>query len=117
KSGRWFRCMKTEFEASVVTMASASGLGLLREPGRLCTTTGCTRHGYVSSVTRVRRAPGQPGVYLSTYSITGSSLEHVNLDPSAWYCEARQAAKSGDVLGEGRSLRCSPSTGEPCTWR
>src|SRR5277367_4725994 len=109
--------MKTEFEASVLTMAPTSWLGLLREPGRLCTTTGCTRHGYVSPATRVRGGPGQPGVYLSTYSITGSSLEHVNLNPSAWHREARQAAKSGDVLGEGRSFRCSLSTGKPCTWR
>ena len=30
---------------------------------------------------------------------------------------ARHAAKPGDVSAEGRSLRSSPSTGEPCTWR
>jgi hypothetical protein len=31
--------------------------------------------------------------------------------------EARQAAQSGDVSREGRSLRSSPSAGEPRTWR
>jgi hypothetical protein len=109
--------MKTEFEASVLRVTPTIWLGLLCEPGRLYLTTGCTRYGYVSSVTRFWRRSGQPGVYLSTYSITGSSIEHMNLNPSAWHSEAKQAAKSGDVLDEGRSLRCSPSTGKPCTWR
>jgi len=32
-------------------------------------------------------------------------------------CEARQAAQSGDVSREVRSLPSSPSAGEPRTWR
>src|SRR4051812_41727104 len=107
QSGHVSSEMKTEIDASVLILAPASRLGLLREPGRLEAPTGCTRHGYVSSATRFWRRPGQPGVYLSTYSTAGSSPEHVNLNPSAWYREgeARQAAKSGDVLDEGQSLR------------
>jgi hypothetical protein len=109
--------MKTELEASVMSVAPTSGwvgcasLVAIKRP------TGCTRYGCVSSATRFWERSEQPGVNLSTYSIAGSFFEHVNLNPSAGRREARQAAKSGDVLDEGRSLRCSPSTGEPCTWR
>jgi hypothetical protein len=109
--------MKTVPEASVLTMAPAFALGLLCEPGRLFVTTGCAHYGHGSLITRFRESPGQPEVEPSTYSIAGSSPEHVNLNPSARSRETWQAAKSGDVLDGGQSLRCSPSTGEPCTWR
>jgi hypothetical protein len=109
--------MKTVLEASVLTITPAFTLGLLREPGRLLLPTGCARYGHDVPATRFRGSPEQPGVEPSTYSIKGSSPEHVNLNPSARHREAWQAAKSGDVLDEGQSLRCSLSTGKPCTWR
>jgi hypothetical protein len=109
--------VKTVLEAPVLNATPVFGLGSLREPGRLDVATGCARHGYVSPATRVWESPVQPGVKLSTYRITGSSFEHANLNPGAGHGEARQAAKSGDVLDEGRSLRCSLSAGEPRTWR
>src|SRR5215813_12523445 len=115
-SGRMPGYLKTVLEASVWIEAPSLGLGMLREPGCLELATGCARYGYVSSVSRFWRRSGQPGVKPSTYRTAGSSLEHVNLNPSAGRREARQAAKSGDVLDEGRSLRCNPSAGEPCTW-
>jgi hypothetical protein len=109
--------VKTVLEASVLNLNSTLRLSVLREPGRLCIPTGCARYGYASSATRFWKRPVQPGVKPFTYSIRGSSFEHVNLNPSAGQREARQAAKSGDVLDEGQSLWCSLSTGEPCTWR
>ena len=118
KPSGWIpRYMKTVLEASVWKSAPTFGLGMLREPGCLQLTTGCARHGYASPVTRFWGKPVQSGVEPSTYSIVGSFFEHMNLNPSAGNREARQTAKSGHVLDEGRSLRCSPSTGEPCTWR
>jgi hypothetical protein len=104
-------------EPSVLTETPALGLGPLREPGCQVVATGCTRHGYVSPATRFWEGPGQPGAESSAYRIAGSSPEHVNLNPSAGHREARQAAKSGVVLDEGQSLRCSPSAGKPRTWR
>jgi hypothetical protein len=47
-----FSKVKTVLEASVLTMAPASALGLLREPGRLLVTTGCARYGYDFPATR-----------------------------------------------------------------
>ena len=109
--------MKTVLEAPVLMSTPALGLGSLREPGRLGGSTGCARHGHVSPATRVWESPVQPGVEPSTYRIAGSSFGHANLNPGAGQGEARQAAKSGDVLDEGRSLRCSLSAGKPRTWR
>ena len=116
-SGGTFRQMKTVFEASVWRSAPATWLGLLREPGRtpitdwVCPSWARLHHNPILG------RPVQPGVEPSTYSIAGFSFEHMNLNPSAGYSEARQTAKSGYVLDEGRSLRCSPSAGEPYTWR
>jgi hypothetical protein len=90
---------------------------MLRESGCFVAATGRTRLGYAPLVTRFWEGPGQPGAEPYTYRITGSSPEHVNLNPGARHREARQTAKSGHVLDEGQSLRCSPSTGKPCTWR
>src|SRR5208283_550072 len=109
--------MKTAFESSVLNVTPAPGLGLLREPGCHVPATGYTRHGYASSATRVWERPEQSGVQSSTYRITGYSFEQVNLNPSVGQCEAQQAARFGAVLDEGRSLRCSLSMGNPCTWR
>ena len=117
KPGRMSRELKTVLETSVLMPTPVLGLGMLRESGRLIAATGCTRYGYVSPATRFWEGPGQPGAQSSAYRIVGSSPEHVNLNPSAGHCEARQAAKSGDVLDEGQSLRCSPSAGKPRTWR
>jgi len=112
-SGRMPRNLKAAFEASVRTGNPALGLGMLREPGCGPVATGCAHYGHVSPVTRFWERSGQPGVQPPTYRITGSSFEHENLNPSAGYREARRAAKSGEVLDEGRSLRSSRSTGEP----
>lgn len=79
--------------------------------------TGYAHYGYAVPPAPKRGTPVQPGVQPNTYRTKGCSFEHVNLDLSAASSEAQQAAESGDVSGEGRSLRCSPSTGKPCTWR
>lgn len=78
--------------------------------------TGYARHGYAGPPTPNRGTSAQPGVQSNTYRTKGYSFEHVNLDLSAVPCEAQQAAESGDVSDGGRSLRCSPSTGKPCTY-
>jgi hypothetical protein len=73
--------------------------------------------GMLFLLPRIEGQPVQPGVEPNTYRTKGYSFEHVNLDLSAVPCEAQQAAEPGEVSDEGRSLRCSPSTGKPCTWR
>ena len=65
----------------------------------------------------IGRRSALPGVKPTTYRTTGFSFEHGNLDPSAEPAKLRQAAKSGDVSDEGRSLRSSRSAGKPRTWR
>ena len=44
-------------------------------------------------------------------------MEQENFDSSAEHGDAQQADKPGDVSNEGRSLRSSPSAGEPRTRR
>jgi hypothetical protein len=109
--------VKTVLEAPVFKRPPTLRSGLLREPGCPTVVTGCARHGHASLATRFWGRSEQPGVEPSTYRTKGSFPEHVNLNPGAGNCDARQAAKSGDVLDEGQSLRCSLSTGKPCTWR
>ena len=86
-------------------------------PGRCFRTTGCARDGHAAAMSRLGRRSALPGVQPSTYSTAGSSWEHGNPDPSAGPARFRQAARSGDVSDGGRSLRSSPSAGEPRTWR
>lgn len=109
--------MKTVFEASVWKSTPTLGLGPLREPGRASVTDWVYPLWVRLFRYPILERPGQPGVEPSTYSIAGFSFEHMNLNPSAGYREARQTAKSGYVLDEGRSLRCSRSAGKPHTWR
>jgi hypothetical protein len=112
-TGRMPGYLKAVIEASVRSCDPACGRGMLRELGYLPSMTECARFGRVSPIPRFWGRPGQPGVQPSTYRIARSSFEHENLNPSAGYREARRAAKSGDVLDEGRSLRSSRSTGKP----
>src|SRR4028119_602447 len=84
---------------------------------RFVVLTGYTQYGYAVPLAPKRGTPAQPGVEPSTYRTKGFPFEHVNLDLSAASSEMQQAAESGDVSGGGRSLRCSPSAGKPCTWR
>ena len=86
-------------------------------PVALCVRTGYARYGHATPLIPSRGAPAQPGVEPNTYRTKGPPFEHVNLDLSVAPREAQQAAEPGDVSDEGRSLRCSPSTGKPCTWR
>src|SRR5215510_6341442 len=49
-------------------------------------------------------------------AIKGLLRERKNLEPERRDRNTRQGAKPGDVSAEGRSLRSSPSMGEPCTF-
>ena len=79
--------------------------------------TGCIPNGYAALSPRFWEQSAPSGVQPSTYRTKGSPREHGNLDPSAGRSEARQATKSSVVSDEGRSLRSSPSAGEPRTRR
>ncbi len=46
--------------------------------------TGCIRHGYAASLSRIGKPSAQPGVQLTTYDATGLFIEQGNSDSDAW---------------------------------
>lgn len=110
--------LKLAFEPPVRTRNS-SKTRLQPEPGCLHAATGCARNGYAATWSRNGRLSALPGAEPTTYSTTGTSYEHGNLDPSAGQAMPRKlpspamsrtrdgafvvvGARESRVHGEGR---------------
>ena len=74
--------LKSAFEPSVRN-CNSSQTRVQSEPGCLHGATGYARNGHAAAKSRNGRQPALPGAEPSTYSTTGTSREHGNLDPSA----------------------------------
>ena len=115
----WSRKLNPALESSVwISTSPLAGETRSQIPVVKVHRLGAPSHrGRVDARSPKQRRPARPGVKPDTYRTKGDLLEHGNLDASAGSGNARQAARSSDVSHEGRSLRSSPSTGEPCTRR
>lgn len=109
--------LKLVFDASVWSQGSSATTRMQPEPGELGVYLGVTEE--VTRSVRSRR-----DAIVCAARGTASHLKHRGFllgtrEPRSGrrLCEGRQAAQSSNVPDGGRSLRSSPSAGEPRAWR
>ena len=66
--------------------------------------TGCIRHGYATSTTRLGRSSAQPGIQLTTYGATGWFIEQENSDSDAWRSKPGKPPSPAMFRAEGGAL-------------